>query len=83
MSRVCSICAKKPQRGGSTARRGMAKYKGGAGRKITGRTKRSFKPNVQKIRITAGPSRVVKVYVCTKCLKAGKVKKAGKAKKAL
>ena len=76
MARICSVCDKKPKRGGSTARRGMAKYKGGAGRKITGRTKRSFKPNVQKIRIIAGPNRVASVYVCTKCLKAGKVRKA-------
>ncbi len=38
-------------------------------------TKRRFNPNLQKVRIAAGgsPSRE---YVCTRCLKAGKVTKA-------
>jgi len=38
-------------------------------------TKRRFNPNLQKIRIDdrAAPRRV---YVCTRCLKAGKVIKA-------
>ena len=38
-------------------------------------TKRRFNPNLQKIRIDdAGSPR--RVYVCTRCLKAGKVAKA-------
>jgi len=38
-------------------------------------TKRRFNPNLQKVRIVedAAPRRV---YVCTRCLKAGKVTKA-------
>jgi large subunit ribosomal protein L28 len=38
-------------------------------------TKRRFNPNLQKIRIDVGgaPRRV---YVCTRCIKAGKVTKA-------
>jgi large subunit ribosomal protein L28 len=38
-------------------------------------TKRRFNPNLQKVRILVGvaPKRV---YVCTRCLKAGKVTKA-------
>lgn len=38
-------------------------------------TKRRFDPNLQKVRILvdAAPRRV---YVCTRCLKAGKVTKA-------
>jgi large subunit ribosomal protein L28 len=38
-------------------------------------TKRRFNPNLQKVRILIGnaPRRV---YVCTRCLKAGKVSKA-------
>jgi large subunit ribosomal protein L28 len=38
-------------------------------------TKRRFEPNLQKVRIMDGraPRRV---YVCTRCLKAGKVIKA-------
>ncbi len=76
MARNCIICDKRARRGGSIARRGMAKVKGGAGRKITGRSKRTFKTNVQKLRILTPQGRVVSAYVCTKCLKAGKVKKA-------
>ncbi len=76
MARNCSICGKKARRGGSIARRGMAKFKGGAGRKITGRSKRTFRPNVQKVRILTPQGRVVSAFVCAKCLKADKVKKA-------
>ena len=76
MARNCSICGKKPKRGGHIARRGMAKVRGGAGQKITGRSRRSFKPNVQKVRIIGPQGRAASVFVCTKCLKAGKVKKA-------
>jgi large subunit ribosomal protein L28 len=38
-------------------------------------TRRRFNPNLQKVRIVEGgaPRRV---YVCTRCLKAGKVTKA-------
>jgi large subunit ribosomal protein L28 len=76
MSKVCVSCGKKPVRGGHIARRGMARIKGGAGRKITGRSKRTFKPNVQKLRIINAKGLAVSAYVCTKCLKAGKIKKA-------
>ncbi len=76
MSKVCIVCDKKPVRGGHIARRGMARANGGAGRKITGRSKRSFKPNVQKLRILGPNGAATTAYVCTKCLKAGKVKKA-------
>ena len=58
------------------ARRGMAKAKGGAGRKITGRSKRTFKPNVQRLHILNDKGAVITAYVCTKCIKAGKIRKA-------
>ncbi|MGE5279326.1 MAG: 50S ribosomal protein L28 [Deltaproteobacteria bacterium] len=76
MAKNCFICDKKPKRGGHISRRGMAKIKGGAGRKITGRSKRTFKPNVQRVRIIGPDGRAVRVFVCAKCLKAGKVRKA-------
>ena len=76
MSKVCVVCDKRRVMGGHIARRGMARAKGGAGRKITGRSKRAFKPNIQKIRIVLASGQVVSSYVCTKCLKAGKVRKA-------
>jgi large subunit ribosomal protein L28 len=75
MSRICAICGKKAQAGRSITRRGMAKKKGGVGRKITGVTKRFFLPNLQKVKtvIKGTPQRIL---VCTRCLKAEKVKKA-------
>lgn len=76
MAKVCVVCKKKKSFGGHIARRGMARAKGGAGRKITGRSRRTFKPNVQRMRIVNEHGAVTTSYVCTKCLKAGKVKKA-------
>jgi len=74
MSRVCEICDKGPHAGRTIKRRGMAKRKGGAGQKITGRTKRRFLPNLQTVRalVKGSPKRI---RVCAKCLKAGKVQK--------
>ncbi|MFA5038427.1 MAG: L28 family ribosomal protein [Candidatus Omnitrophota bacterium] len=76
MSKVCFICEKHKVAGGHIARRGMARAKGGAGRKITGRSRRFFHPNVHKMKIVDSKGRVISEYVCTKCLKAGKVRKA-------
>lgn len=75
MSRVCTICGKRPVAGRTIARRGLAKKKGGVGKKITGVTKRRFLPNIQTVRVIQnGAARRVKV--CTACIKAGKVEKA-------
>ena len=74
MSRVCAICGKKPSAGRSIKRRGMAKRKGGVGRKITGISRCSFRPNLQKVRAIVNGT-VKRIRVCTKCLKAGKVRK--------
>jgi large subunit ribosomal protein L28 len=65
MPKVCHVCK----------RRGKAKKEGGVGRNITGITKRSFKPNLQRVKIQENGQNK-RVYVCAKCLKAGKVKKA-------
>ena len=62
MSKICSLCGKKPGFGNNRSHSMVA-------------TKRRFNPNLQKVRIDVGgsPSRE---YVCTRCLKAGKVTKA-------
>lgn len=83
MARVCAFCEKKTASGGMVARRGLAKKDGGVGLRCTGRSFRKFKPNIQKVRaLVAG--QVVRVRLCTKCLKAGRVVKAvrGRAKAA-
>ena len=51
MSRTCEVTGRGTRSGGSIARRGLAKAKGGVGRQTTGRSKRKFKVNVQKKRI--------------------------------
>lgn len=75
MARVCEFCDKRTESGGMTARRGLAKKDGGVGLRCTGRSLRKFKPNVQKVRALVG-GKVVRVRLCTKCLKAGRVVKA-------
>ena len=62
MSKVCVICGKKPGTGNNRSHSMVA-------------TKRRFEPNLQKVRLILDGKRS-RDYVCTKCLKAGKVVKA-------
>jgi large subunit ribosomal protein L28 len=75
MARECESCGKKTSVGNSIARRGLPKYKGGVGLKTTGINRRRFKANVQRIRVAIGNGTVKRMRVCTKCIRAGKVKK--------
>ncbi|MBD3264120.1 MAG: 50S ribosomal protein L28 [Candidatus Omnitrophica bacterium] len=72
MSRRCEICGKRALTGNSISRRGLAKKKGGVGKKTTGITKRKFYPNLQPKKIFS-QGKVKKILVCTKCIKSGKV----------
>ena len=60
--------------------RGKAKYLGGVGTKVTGITRRKFKPNLQRLRVTIGNGTNATLLVCTQCLKSGKVTKLVKRK---
>ncbi len=62
MARVCVSCGKRPAFGQSRSHSMVA-------------TKRRFNPNLQKVSITVGGAKQ-RAYVCTRCLKAGKVTKA-------
>ncbi len=75
MARTCDVCNKRTRVGNHVTRRGLAKSKGGVGRKITGRSKRKFRPNIQRVKVMVGKTPTRK-RVCTKCLKAGLVRKA-------
>jgi large subunit ribosomal protein L28 len=75
MGMHCDLCQKTPVRGNKLAQRGKAKYLGGNGRKTTGITRRSFRPNLQRIRVQEG-DRAVTRRVCTQCIRSGKVIKA-------
>jgi large subunit ribosomal protein L28 len=75
MSKECQVCGKKAVMGNSVAHRGKAKYLGGVGTKITGITRRKFKPNLQKVHVnTANGSRKT-VRVCTQCIRSGAITK--------
>lgn len=75
MAQRCDICGKGPAKGNSVTQRGKPKYLGGNGRKTTGISRRTFKPNLQRIRIQED-GKTVRRRVCTQCLRAGKVQKA-------
>ena len=47
---------------------------GGVGRKVTGRTKRVFAPNIQSVK-TQVKGKVKRIKICAKCLRSGKVQK--------
>lgn len=74
MARVCEVCGKKTSFGHSIARRGLAKKKGGVGKKITGISHRKFKPNLQNIEAVVN-GKITRIRVCTKCLRSGKITK--------
>lgn len=74
MARVCEICGKGPQVGNQVTIRGKAKYLGGVGTKVTGITKRTFKPNLQRLRVTVRGTNTTQL-VCTQCIKSGAVTK--------
>jgi large subunit ribosomal protein L28 len=62
VSKVCAICGKKPGFGHHRSHSMVA-------------TKRRFDPNLQRVRVVIG-GKPTRAYVCTRCLKAGKVQKA-------
>jgi large subunit ribosomal protein L28 len=62
MSKVCVSCGRGPAFGNTRSHSMVA-------------TRRRFNPNLQKVRVLVGGT-ARRVYVCTRCLKAGKVTKA-------
>ena len=80
MARACDVCGKSTQMGNSVELRGKAKYLGGVGTKVTGITRRQFKANLQRVKISMpnGGNRTARV--CTQCLRSGAVRKAVKQK---
>ena len=63
MAKVCHSCAKGPSFGNTRSHSMVA-------------TRRRFDANLQKVRIIDANGAPRRVYVCTRCLKAGKVAKA-------
>ncbi len=79
MGMQCEVCGKKPVLGNQIARRGKAKYLGGVGRKITGISRRTFRPNLQRIQVEVDGT-VQRMRVCVLCIRSGRVKRPQKRK---
>ena len=79
MGMQCAVCGKKPSLGNQICRRGKAKYLGGVGRKVTGISRRVFRPNLQNIQIDIDGT-VRRMRVCVQCIRSGRVKRPQKRK---
>jgi large subunit ribosomal protein L28 len=77
MPRKCPFTGKQTRSGRKYARRGKAKYLGGVGIKTTGKTKRKFKANIQRVRALVN-GRVVRMNVSTKAIRNGLITKPPK-----
>ena len=62
MAAVCDVCGKRPSFGMNVSHSHR-------------RTKRRWNPNIQRVRAVVNGS-TKRLYVCTSCLKAGKIQRA-------
>ena len=62
MSRVCYSCGRGPAVGNNVSH-------------ANNRTRRRWLPNLQRVRVIEG-GKVMRVRVCSRCIKAGRVQKA-------
>lgn len=74
MPRICKFTGRRTTAGNTYTTRGKAKYLGGVGTKVTGKTKRTFKPNLQTVTalIDGKPQ---KIKASTKAIRSGLVVK--------
>ena len=75
MAKICEICGKAPVMGNRVTTRGKAKYLGGVGTKVTGISRRKFRPNLQRVRVTSPGGVNTTVRVCTQCIRSGAITK--------
>ena len=79
MPRVCKFTGRRTTTGKTYTHRGKAKYLGGVGTKITGKTLRKFKPNIQTVTaVVDGATQRIKVS--TKAIRMGLLVKPLKRK---
>ena len=78
MAQGCEICGKTASMGNQIETRGKAKYLGGVGTKITGISRRRFKPNLQTIKVSTPQGKTQSMRVCTTCIRSGFVRKVVK-----
>ena len=80
MARACEVCGKQAQMGNQIETRGKAKYLGGVGTKITGISRRQFKPNIQTVKVVTENGTHKSMKVCAQCIRGGAVRKIVKNK---
>src|SRR4051795_13466336 len=71
MARQCEVCGKGRQLGNQVTTRGKKKYLGGVGTKITGISRRTFKPNLQRIHVWLPNGTTRYVRVATSVIRTG------------
>ncbi len=71
MGRECPVSGKKTSFGNHKTERGKAKYLGGVGKKTTGISRRTFKPNLQRIHIWLPNGTTRYVRVATSVIRSG------------
>ncbi len=76
MSRVCAITGKRPVSGRVINRKGQSKKSGGIGTHVTKTVRRTFRPNLQRVRVRLPNGQVKRLWVSVKAIKAGKIVKA-------
>jgi large subunit ribosomal protein L28 len=76
MARICSVTGKRRVSGNRIHRKGLTKKSGGIGTHIAKISRRTFKPNVHRVRVRMPNGQIKRVWVSAKALKAGKVEKA-------
>jgi large subunit ribosomal protein L28 len=76
MARICAITGRRPVKGNIINRKGQSKKSGGIGTHTTSKTRRKFRPNLQRIRIKLPNGGTKRVWVAVKAIKAGLVTKA-------
>jgi len=63
MARACEICGKQRSVGNNVSH-------------ANNKTRRTWQPNLQRVRVRVGASAARRMRVCTRCLRSGKVVKA-------
>jgi large subunit ribosomal protein L28 len=79
MARECGVCGKGAQVGNRVTTRGKQKYLGGVGTKVTGISRRTFKPNLQRVNVSTANGSHKSILVCTQCLRSGAITKVVRA----
>jgi large subunit ribosomal protein L28 len=79
MPKSCEVCGKAPTVGNSITTRGKAKYLGGVGRKVTGKSKRKFRPNLQRVKVEIN-GQVMTIRVAVSVIRSGLIKRPVKRK---